>query len=179
MKILKKIGLGIVALIAIVLFAGLFISRDFSFEKSITINAPIDAVWENTNSLADLDRWSPWADYDPNQKHELFGTDGTVGAKKTWDSEVENVGKGSQTIVKMEAPTLFETFLSFEKPFKSEAKGFVKLKPDGSDKTIVSWSFESEMPYPMNIMKLFMNMDESIGKDFNIGLSKLKKLCEG
>ena len=125
-----------------------------------------------------MDQWSPWMEYDPNMKNEFSGTDGQVGAKNTWDSEVENVGAGSQEIVEIIAPTLFKTKLVFIRPFESEADGFVKLKPDG-DKTNVSWGFESTMSYPFNIMKLFMNMEESIDKDFTLGLSKLKAICEG
>jgi hypothetical protein len=34
------------------------------------------------------------------------------------------------------------------------------------------------MKYPMNIMKLFMNMDKRIGKDLETGLSSLKKVLE-
>jgi hypothetical protein len=34
------------------------------------------------------------------------------------------------------------------------------------------------MPYPFNLMKLFMNMEEMMDKDWNNGLTKLKTLCE-
>jgi hypothetical protein len=177
MKILKKIGLIILALIAIVLIAALFVSKELNYEKTITINKPIDYVWEYTNSLEDLDEWSPWMTYDPNMKKELTGVDGTVGAMSAWESDHKNVGKGSQTITKIEAPTLFATDLKFYTPYESEAKAYVSLKSEG-DITSVTWGFKSEMPYPFNIMKLTMNMEEAIGKDFELGLSKLKNLCE-
>jgi len=177
MKTLKIIGLGLLVVIAIVLIAALFVSKEFKYEKSITINKPIEQVWEHTNSLADLDEWSPWLDYDPNMKQEFTGVDGTVGAKVTWESEHEKVGKGSQTISKIEAPTLFATDLKFHTPYESEAKGYVKLRAEG-DQTVVTWGFESEMPYPFNLMKLVMNIEEEIGKDFTLGLEKLKALCE-
>ena len=177
MKILKKIGIGLLAIIAIILIAALFVSNDFNYEKSITINKPIEQVWENTNSLTDLDKWSPWMEYDPNMKKGLTGTDGTVGAKSSWESDNEKVRKGSQTITKIETPNLFATDLKFYTPYESEAQGYVKLKSEGN-KTVVTWGFDSDMPYPFNLMKLTMNMEEAIGKDFKLGLSKLKKLCE-
>jgi hypothetical protein len=34
------------------------------------------------------------------------------------------------------------------------------------------------MNYPMNVMKLFMNMEKAIGNDFGIGLGNLKALME-
>ncbi len=177
MKILKKIGISLLVIITFLLVVALFVSREFNYEKSITINKPIDQVWEHTNSLSEMDRWSPWNDYDPNMKKELSGVDGTIGAKSSWESDNKNVGKGSQAIAEIEEPTLFVTDLKFYTPFESEAKGFVKLKSQ-IDKTIVTWGFKSEMPYPFNLMKLIMNMEESMEKDFKSGLTKLKNICE-
>jgi polyketide cyclase/dehydrase/lipid transport protein len=177
MKILKYIGIGFLVIIVLTLIIALFVSKEVNYEKSISINAPIENVWENVNSLSALDKWSPWNDYDPNMKKELTGTDGTVGARQSWESDVEEVGIGSQTISKIEAPYLFETDLKFYTPYESEAKGYIKLAAEGTG-TIVTWGFNSEMPYPFNMMKLFMNMEEMMDKEWNSGLSKLKKLCE-
>ncbi|MEJ0104558.1 MAG: hypothetical protein WDO19_19240 [Bacteroidota bacterium] len=44
--------------------------------------------------------------------------------------------------------------------------------------TKVTWGFDTRYPYPMNVMLLFINMDELIGKDYNAGLDKLKRLSE-
>lgn len=177
MKALKYVGIALGAVIALVLVAALFISNDVHYYKSITINAPIDSVWLNVNSLAAVDKWSPWNDYDPNMKKSMSGTDGTVGAMSSWESDVDRVGKGSQTISKIEAPTLLETDLKFYTPYESEAKGYIQLSPEGSG-TKVTWGFKSEMPYPFNTMKLFMNMEEMMDEEWNSGLSKLKALCE-
>lgn len=177
MKTLKYVGIALGAIIALLLIVALFISKDVHYYKSISINSPIDSVWLNVNSLAALDKWSPWNDYDPNMKKSMAGTDGTVGAMASWESDVEQVGKGSQTISKIEAPTLLETDLKFFMPYESEAKGYIKLSAEGTG-TMVTWGFQSEMPYPFNVMKLWMNMEEMMDKDWNSGLAKLKSLCE-
>lgn len=177
MKILKKLGLALLVIIAVVLVAALFVSKDFTYSKSIVINASVDQVWKYTSSLNGMDQWSPWNDYDPAMKKSVSGTDGTVGAKASWESEHEKVGNGSQTISKIEAPTLFETKLKFLTPYESEAVAQVTLTPKG-DQTEVVWQFSGEMPYPFNLMKLTMNMDEALGEDFDNGLNKLKTLCE-
>ncbi len=177
MKFLKTIGIVVISIIALLLIVALFVSNDFNYEKSITINTPIEKVWEHTNKLSAMDVWTPWLDYDPNMKIEITGTDGTIGAMSTWKSDNENVGSGSQTITKIEAPTLLATKLKFAEPFESEADGYLKLKEEGNN-TLVTWGFKSKMPYPFNLMKLTMNMEEAVGKDFGLGLNKLKKLCE-
>ena len=178
MKIIKNILAGILLLAGIILVIGLFVPRDFNYEKSITVNAPIEVVWENVNSLADLDKWSPWNDLDPGMKKELTGTDGTVGAMQSWDSDVKAVGKGSQTISKIVAPELFETRLKFYNPYESEAKGYISLTAEGPESTRVTWGFESEMPYPFNLMKFTMDMEKTMGNDWDRGLTKLKNICE-
>lgn len=177
MKALKIIGITILAIVAIVLIAAAIIPKQFNYEKSIIIKAPIEVVWENTNSLADMDRWSPWNDYDPNIIKTTTGIDGTVGASQSWESNNENVGKGSQTIAKLDPPRLIETKLKFYIPYESEATGFVKLQEEGSS-TKATWGFNSMMPYPFNLMRLFINFDDAMGKDFGTGLHKLKNICE-
>jgi hypothetical protein len=177
MKFLKYLGIGLISLIIIVLVVALFVPKDMVYEKSIRINAPIETVWENTNSLADLDKWNPWNEKDPEMKKGASGVDGTVGAEQSWDSDKKDVGKGKQIITNIEAPTLFETKLVFYTPYESEADAYVKLVDKGAQ-TNVTWGFKSVMPYPFNIGSLFMNMEEMMGDDWNKGLNKLKEISE-
>jgi len=177
MKILKYLGIGILVIIALVLIVALFVPKDVVYEKSISINSPIETVWENTNSLEDMDKWNPWNDKDPGMKKGSSGLDGTVGAEQTWESDNKDVGKGKQTITKIVAPTLFETELVFYTPYESEAQGYVKLLDEGAS-TKVTWGFKSEMPYPFNITSLFVDMEDMMGEDWRSGLTKLKTISE-
>ncbi len=177
MSILKKAGIVLAIIIGLPLVVAIFVSGDINYEKSITINKPIEEVWPNVSSLAAMDKWSPWNDLDPNMEKSMSGTDGEVGAMASWESDVEEVGKGSQTISNIVKPTLFETDLKFYSPYESEAKGYVKLAEKGS-KTVVTWGFSSEMPYPARIMLLFMNMEEEMDPEWNKGLGRLKEICE-
>ncbi len=174
MKTLLKI---ILILIAIPLIIAAFVGNDLVYEKTIHINAPIDSVWEHTNSLSDLDSWSPWNRKDPNMKKELSGIDGTIGAMESWEGEVEEVGKGNQTISKIEAPYLFETDLHFYEPQEMISKGYIKLK-ESNGGTDITWGFRSEMSYPFNLFLLIMDMEEHMGEDWNYALATLKDMCE-
>jgi len=175
MKALKMVVFGLILLVVLLLVIALFVPKNFAYEKSITIIAPIDSVWVYTSSLSGLDRWSPWNDHDPKMKKEMTGIDGTLGAKQSWESKI--VGSGSQTITKIEKPTLFETELVFYEPNESHGKAFVKLATKGT-LTKVTWGMTGHMPYPFNIMNLFMNMEKNMGQDWNKGLSKLRDLSE-
>lgn len=178
MKILKSIGVGLVLATALALVIALFVPNELVYEKSITINAPIETVWENVNSLETLDAWSPWNDKDPNMTKTMSGVDGTIGARQTWESDVEDVGRGYQEITLIEAPFFIETGLKFYDPYESEAIGYVKLIEEGENEIIATWGFKSEIPYPFNLTSLFMNLDDMMGDDWNRGLERLKFLCE-
>jgi hypothetical protein len=108
-------------------------------------------------------------------KKSWTGVDGTIGAMQSWESAI--VGNGSQTISKIEKPSLFQTKLDFITPHESHGIAYVKLVSEGTT-TKATWGMTSKMPYPINIMILFMNMEKTLGKDWDNGLSKLKKLSE-
>jgi hypothetical protein len=175
MKVLKYVGIALAIFVVLVLAIAVFVPKTFQYEKTVAIKAPIDSVWKNVSSLAALDKWSPWNFYDANMKKESSGVDGTVGAIQSWESKV--VGSGSQTIATVQKPTLFETKLDFYKPQESHGKAYIKLMTDGAG-TSVTWGMTGSMPYPFNVMILFMDMEKNMGKDWDRGLSKLKALSE-
>ncbi len=175
MKLSKYIGIILGTLVGLVLIVALFVPKEFKYEKSIVIKASIEKVWGNINSLSALDRWNPWNDRDPNMKKETIGMDSTVGAMQSWESKI--VGSGSQTIETIEKPTFLETKLDFYKPHKSHGKAYVKLTANGNQ-TKATWGMTGRIPYPINIMILFMDMEKNMGKDWDNGLSKLKKISE-
>ena len=175
-KILKYIGLLLLAAILFILIAGLFIAKDYHFQRSVTINAPKEKVWEQVNNFTNRNKWSPWGAYDPNMEHTIEGTDGTVGAVHKWKGNKE-VGSGSETITMIEAPEKINSTLRFYEPYESEASAFITLTGEGNA-TTATWGFDSRFPYPMNTMKLFVNMDKMMDKDFTNGLNKLKQNCE-
>ena len=48
----------------------------------------------------------------------------------------------------------------------------------GENQTKVKWGFSGTMPKPLNLMLLMMDMDKEVGKDFDQGLSNLKRHLE-
>jgi len=56
--------------------------------------------------------------------------------------------------------------------------GYFVTEALSANQTIVKWGFNGKMPYPMNVMMLFMNMDEMLGKDLQASLINLKSNLE-
>lgn len=175
-KFLKIIGVILLLVVAFILIAGLFVSKEYHLERDITINAPREKVWSNVGTLHAMHNWSPWIEADPNIKITYEGQDGMVGAVYKWEGN-KDVGKGTQTITKTEQPNRIETHLHFFEPFEGEADSYINLSDAGTG-TKVTWGFDSKYAYPMNVMLLFVNMDKMMGDTYNKGLNKLKTVCE-
>ncbi len=52
------------------------------------------------------------------------------------------------------------------------------MEPITENQTRVQWGFDGRMPYPMNLMLLFVDMEEALGNDLETGLNKLKTILE-
>ncbi|MEO8147471.1 MAG: SRPBCC family protein [Bacteroidia bacterium] len=178
MKIVVKIILVIAALIVILLIIGLFSKSDYAVEREIVINKPKQEVFNYIKFIKNQDNYSKWAMMDPNAKKDYKGTDGNIGFTSAWDSNIKDVGKGEQEIVKISEGERIDLALHFIKPFEGDANAFMTTESVAENQTKVKWGFNSKMPYPMNLMLLFMNMDKMLGNDLQTGLTNLKGILE-
>ncbi len=167
----------ILGIIAALLVAGLFVPKGMKATREIVINKPNAEVFNYIKHLKNQDNYSKWGSMDPNMKKEYKGTDGTPGFISAWEGN-KKVGQGEQEIISIEEGKKLNTELRFIKPFKSVAQSSMTTEAINDNSTRVSWGFEGSMNYPMNTMKLFMNMEKAIGNDFSTGLSNLKSLLE-
>jgi len=167
----------ILGIIPFLLLLALFVSKDMKTTRDIVINKPKDEVFNYIKYLKNQDNFSKWAMMDSNMKKEFRGTDATPGFISAWEGN-KKVGKGEQEILAIEEGKKVDYELRFEKPFKSIAKAVMTTEEIDKNSTKVSWGFESKMNYPLNLMKLFFNMDKAIGNDFSIGLNRLKSILE-
>lgn len=170
MKILKKIVLALLILIAIVLIIALFVPKNFKSEKTIVINKPKNEVFEYIRYIKNQDNFGVWQLSDPDMKKTYEGTDGTVGFKYSWKSK--KLSEGSQTITAIDEGNRVDSELDFG--FGKPAKAYFIVKEKGQDQTEVTWGITGRTPYPFNIMSLFYDM----GNDFRKGLENLKKELE-
>jgi Polyketide cyclase / dehydrase and lipid transport len=167
----------ILGILATLLLAGLFVPKGMKATREIVINKPNTEVFNYIKQLKNQDNYSKWGRMDPNMKKNYKGTDATVGFVSAWEGN-KKVGVGEQEITGIEQGKRLSTELRFIKPFKSVAQSSMTTEAVSESSTKVSWGFEGSMNYPMNVMKLFMNMEKSIGDDFAIGLSNLKTVLE-
>ena len=178
MKILKKILISLLVLVVLLFIIGLFVKKEYTVERQITINKPKQEVFDYVKFLKNQNDFSKWAQTDPGMKKEYIGTDGTVGFISAWDSEHKHVGKGEQEIVKIDDGNRIDFALRFIRPMEDNADAYMITEQAPENQTTVKWGVHGKMNYPMNVMLLFMNMDKMLGADLETGLNNLKKLLE-
>ena len=175
MKILKIIGFALLGLIALFLIVALFLPSTMHIERSIVIEKPVNEVYSKVADLTTFGKWNPWTEYEPTAKSSATGTPGQVG--QVWSWEGKEVGSGNMTVTEVQENKLVKTKLLFTKPMEDESQSYWALEPQGNS-TKVSWVFDDAADYPMGRWMGLM-MGGMLGKDFDKGLSNLKKLSEG
>lgn len=178
MRIFKGILITIGVIIALLLIAGIFIPKDFTSTQSITINKQKDSVFNYVKYLKNQPNYSKWAKMDPNMQMTFTGTDGQPGFISAWKSDKDDVGAGEQEIKSVKEGERVTYELRFKEPFESTASSYISTADAGNNQSKVDWSVSGRMNYPMNVFRLFMNIEESMGKDLKEGLSNLKVLLE-
>ncbi|MCB0696902.1 MAG: SRPBCC family protein [Chitinophagaceae bacterium] len=172
-KVLRFLGILILILLVGYLILCATAPATLTIERSITINAPKDMVWNQMVNLKNYEHWSPWAEQDSTINSVYSGTDGQVGARSEWTSA--RSGSGNMTITSVDGYTMnFD--LQFITPFKGEAK--CSYKVEGEDgKVVASQTYSQETGFLMRgAATLFTG--KMLGANFERGLELLKNYCE-
>lgn len=175
MRKLLYIVLGIIALFFMV---ALIAPKDYVVTRSVEINQPKEVVFIYIKMLKNQDEFATWVQKDPNTQKSYRGIDGTVGFVSRWESDHEEVGVGEQEILKIQEGERIDYELRFETPWEAVSPAWLSTESINPQTTKVEWGFAGHMPIPMNIMLLFMDMDETLGKDLQQGLNNLKDVLE-
>lgn len=175
MKILKKIGIVLLIIIGLIIIVSLFLPSKVRVERSISILAPTEIIFEQINTLKNWNNWSPWYKLDTAVIQNYFGGEKGKNAGYTWDSKNSDVGKGKLTIVESTPYDSIITALDFMD--QGIAYGGFNFKKDG-EATVVSWYIDSDMGWNP-IGKIFgLFMDGMLGPDFEKGLADIKRVSE-
>jgi hypothetical protein len=173
---LRKVLLGLAALIIILL--GIVYTRESTFrvERATRIEAPPDVVYALVNDFHAWDRWSPWAHLDPSMKVTYGGHPSGPGATYHWVGN-DKVGEGDMRITEGKFPQAVVIRLEFIKPMANVNRTEFTFKPDGSG-TRVDWVMTGPLNFMGKGMDLFVGMDKMIGTDFEKGLASMRREAE-
>ncbi len=168
-------------LLAIVVFVGaVFVlaamkSGSLHVERSIRVKAQADTILP---LISDFHRWASWSPFerlDPAMKKTYSGTASGKGAIYEWAGN-NKAGQGRMEVTDATASRV-TIQLDFLKPFEGHNIASFIVAPDG-DATKVTWAMDGSSPFMMKVMRVFVNMDKMLGKDFELGLANLKAATE-
>jgi hypothetical protein len=174
MKILKIALLSVVALAALLAIVGVFLPSKYGTERSILIKAPVEDVFMLVNDLEKMQLWSPWRANDDTMQVTYGDVKKGLGAVMSWTSVKS--GNGSMVISESIPFESVVTDLDFMDMGTARARFTFQPTQEGVKAT---WGFEGDAGW--NLMGRYMGlmMDHFVGKDYDQGLTALKKVAEG
>ena len=174
---LKRILIGLVAIIAIFAIYVAMQPSDFRIERSATLDARPEQVFAQINDFHKWQEWSPWAKLDPKATAKFEGPESGEGAKFSWAGNSE-VGKGSMTIRESKPNERIGIQLDFIEPMEATSDAIFTFRPNG-DKTDVTWAMEGTAGFiEKAICLVFFNRDEMVGGMFEKGLRNLEAVTK-
>ncbi|WP_051479551.1 SRPBCC family protein [Catenovulum agarivorans] len=153
-------------------------SIPFTAEKSITINQPVNQVFNYIADFANWDCWSPWLIQEPDCPITRTAEPATVGHAQAWNGK--QIGKGEIKISALQQDKSIDYDLTFYAPWKSQSKTQFKLTESttetGEQACHVVWSMQGSLPIFMFFWKKLMSA--LVGSDYERGLKMLKEQLE-
>jgi hypothetical protein len=175
MKILKRILIGILSVVALLLIIALFISRDYRIEREIVVNKPNSDVFSYIRYTKNQDHFNKWIQSDPQMAKAFRGEDGTVGFVYAWNSKGSG-GQGEQEISNISEGKRVDYAIRFIRPMEAQASLWITTDALAANQTKVKWGMQSRNPYPMNLLNLFV--PKMLGNDLQTSLGNLKSILE-
>ncbi len=174
---MKKILYILATLVVLVLVATALIPAHTHVERSTIIKAAPATVYRYIANFHEFNRWSPWAQRDPETKYEFSGPAFGPGSTMSWSSQHPEVGSGSQQVTEAEAPHRLKVRLEFGEDMGEAFSGYT-LEPQ-AEGTKLTWTFDSETGFNPLHRFFGLMMDKWVGSDYEQGLANLKQLVEG
>lgn len=175
MKILKRALLTILAVVGLLLVAGLFLPRTYHVERSIVINAKPAEIYPSIGTLTEWPKWTVWNETKyPDMKQEWSTPASGVGAWSKWEGKKS--GDGTTKITRADP----EKGIAFDLAFNQGgylSTGELRMEPAGAA-TKVTWTNDGNMGANPISRYFGLMMDKFMGPDFETGLANLKTKTE-
>ena len=175
-EIIAIIAVALAIAIAVVLILAATKPNTLRVQRAISIEAPADRIFPLINDFHQWRIWSPYENKDTAMKRSYDGAESGKGAVYAWEGN-NNVGSGRMEILEASVPSKIRIKLDFFKPFEGHNTAEFTMLPQG-DVTNLTWTMVGPAVFMSKLMRVFINLDRMIGRDFEVGLANLKKLAE-
>lgn len=170
-----KIVIAIVIAIPLLFFVtGSFLPEISRMERSAVIDADTATTFYLVSEHRQFQRWSPWAEFDPDMQVQYSGSEVGVGSAMAWTGN-EKVGQGTSVVVDYLANE--RVVLKMDFGARGGANAIFTLKPVDGNKTNVTWALETKNEFILT--KYFgLFLDGMIGPHYERGLERLNEIAK-
>lgn len=176
MKIVKKILIGLVVIVAGIFIIAATRPNTYTVERTMKINTPPDKIFPYLISFKKGLEWSAWDRQGEEVKRTFTGPESGMGA--TYEFEGKKSGHGKLSYKSIVPNEEVKIDLTFYKPMQGSNDVTYSLKKDG-DTTLMKYHMTGPAPIIARIIWLFADMDKYMGDKFNESMQNLKTLVEG
>lgn len=176
MKILKRLGLVVLGIILLIVIIGLLMPSSTVIEKSIVVNAPIETVFDQVNTLTNWKKWSPWYKMDTTANITYNGPATGNGASYSWVSKNSDVGSGTLTLSDVKENEHITENMVFKD--RGEGKATMDFIKEGNG---IKITWKMEMDHGWNPLMRILGavfIKGALGKQFEDGLQGIKNAAE-
>lgn len=174
-KFVRAVLVLVAVLVGVFFIGAQFLPKQAMVSRTIQIDAPPRAIWPYVSDFNAFQEWSPWVEHDPDMELTVIGAPGTVGHRQKWRSDNDQVGSGSQEIIRLVPYESVTTQLDFGE--QGDAEAMLTITPAASASK-VEWGFSAELDGAM-MRWMGLMFDDWIGADYERGLENLKTVVEG
>lgn len=175
MTIFLSVLLGLAILIGFFLCLAIIIKKNYAIEREITINKPINEVFDYVKLMRNQEKYNVWVMRDPNVKIVYQGVDGTQGFTSSWEGN-KQAGKGEQEIKEINDRKSIQIEIRFEKPFQNVGQTYLFTDTISPTATKLKYQMVGTNKFPMNLMNIII--DGLLGKDLEKSLANVKQNLE-
>ena len=174
MKIFRNVIIIIIGTFLILWGLSFLLSRSYTVERSILVDAPVDNVYDYVSNLKNWKYWNPWLTRDPDTNITYFLNHDGSKAQMQWKSTTTGNGEVHISLNKPEYRILYSlTAEGFETAIHGEFLFRIK-----NNKTQITWIDNGDLG-PSPLSKYYIHVVENtIGSEFEKGLYNLKNIIE-
>ncbi len=149
----------------------------FEVERTRTINAPAQVVFNEVMDFKTWPSWSAWAEADPEMTFKYNDQTSGIGASYSWEDD-DGVGVGTMTTLSANKPTDIQQEMQIGDYPKSDISW--KFTPQKNGSTDVTWKISGkDLPFGFKAFAVLTGgMEKEIGPNYERSLEKLDSLIQ-
>lgn len=145
----------------------------FQVQRSISIQASAEQVFDVVADYGNWTVWSPWLCAEPEAEVRVSDDPSSVGSLYAWNGELVGAGEIEHQV--LERGALIEDEIRFLKPFCSTSRVTFEMEPE-ADGSRLTWRMQGTLPWFLFWMR--SQMETFVGMDYERGLKMLKEFIE-